>query len=887
MRQRLPTGAVTMLFTDIEGSTRLLDELGDGYPAALGEHRRVLREAFARHGGAEVDTQGDAFFIAFGDATEAVAAAIDGQRSLAPTGIRVRMGLHVGAPTLTDEGYVGIDVHRAARVAAAAHGRQVVITRPVRERLDDAVELRDLGEHRLKDIGEPEWLFQPVIPGLPVEFPPLKSLSTTNLPMPARPLIGRSWELASVCGMLTDGRVVTITGAGGTGKTRLAVEAALEMLDQFPNGVFFVGLAPVSATTMVVPAIADVLGVRESPEQSLLDSVIDHLGARRALLLLDNFEHVSEHATTVDRIVSGTRGVAILVTSREALRISAEQELALEPLTQDAAVELFADRAGADANGLTDDAAGAGICRRLEGLPLAIELAAARSRLLSPRALLRRMERVLPMLTGGGPDLPARQQTLRSTIEWSYGLLAQREQRLFRELSVFAGGGRLEAAEAVTGGDVDLVNSLLDKSLLRTRQDEDGEPRVWMLQTVREYALERLAEQGEELETSRRHADWVAELASDAAPPLLRGSQAEWLLRLEREDDNIRQAVIWSLHNGEPAIALRIVTTLVDFWDAHGRYREVREWLERGLEALPVGELNLRSRGLLTAGMAALHGGGDLPSAKVAAAESIELSRQLSDPALTSRGLSQLAGIAMVEGRFEETIELGEQAAELARGIGDDVLAAFALNCIAVGAYELGETDRSQRLFEETVLLLRAAGDRRNLALLIGNLGTVALLNGDFAAAEEGFRSALDLSREMGERGRLPAEHLDVGIAALLRGRLGAAARQISIARADANETGDAVTVIYAVNATAGLCAARGDDRSCGVLHGAAEAATAERGIEFTASDALIAQHLLEPAAQRVGPAAWDMARAEGRSLALDLALDRALGAASERLVER
>ena len=876
-----------MLFTDIEGSTRLLEELGDGYPAALGEHRRVLREAFARHGGVEVDTQGDAFFIAFGDAAEAVAAAIEGQRALAPIGIRVRMGLHEGTPTLTDEGYVGIDVHRAARVAAAAHGRQVVITRAVRERLDDAVELRDLGEHRLKDIGEAEWLFQPVIPGLPVEFPPLKSLSTTNLPMPARRLIGRSSELASVSGMLGEGRVVTITGAGGTGKTRLAVEVALEMLDQFPNGVFFVGLAPVSAASMVVPAIADVLGVRESPGEPLLDSVIDHLGARRTLLVLDNFEHVSEQATTVDRIVSGTRDVTILVTSREPLRISAEHELALEPLAQGAAVELFADRAGADASGVADDAAVAEICRRLDGLPLAIELAAARSKLLSPPALLRRMERVLPLLTGGGPDLPARQQTLRSTIEWSYGLLAQQEQRLFRELSVFAGGSRLEAAEAVTGGDADLVNSLLDKSLLRTRQDDDGEPRLWMLQTVREYALERLADHGEQVDTSRRHADWMAELAADAAPHLLRSTQAEWLHRLEQDEDNIRQAVTWSLDNGEPATALRIVATLIDFWDAHGRYREVREWLERGLEALPAGAVELRSRVLLTAGLTALHGGGDLPAARAATAESIELSRRLDDPALTSRGLSQLAGIAMVEGRFEETIELGEQAAALARGIGDEVLTAFALNCVAVGAYELGEPDRSQRLFEETVQLLRAAGDRRNLALLIGNLGTVALLNGDFAAAEEGFRSALDLSREMGERGRLPAEHLDVGIAALLRVALEDAAEQFSIALADANESGDAVTVIYAVNATAGLCAARGDDRSAGVLHGAAEAATAERGMEFTASDALITQHLLEPAAQRVGSAAWDMARAEGRSLALDAALDRALGTTSERLVQR
>ena len=887
MQRGLPSGTVTMLFTDIEGSTRLLEELGDGYPAALGEHRRVLRQAFARHGGFEVDTQGDAFFVAFGDAAEAVAAAIEGQRALAPTGIRVRMGLHIGAPSLTEEGYVGIDVHRAARVAAAAHGRQVVITRGVRERLDDTFELRDLGEHRLKGISEVEWLFQPVIPGLPVEFPPLKSLSTTNLPMPARRLIGRSSELASVSGLLAEDRVVTITGAGGTGKTRLAVEAALDVLDQFPNGVFFVGLAPVSAASMVVPAIADVLGVRESPEESLLDSVIDHLGTRRTLLVLDNFEHVSEQATTVNRIVSGTRDVTILVTSREPLRIRAERELALEPLAQAAAVELFADRAGADARRLADDAAVAEICRRLDGLPLAIELAAARSKLLSPPALLRRMERVLPLLTGGGPDLPVRQQTLRSTIEWSYGLLSQPEQQLFRKLSVFAGGSRLEAAEAVTDGDVDLVKSLLDKSLLRARQDDDGEPRLWMLQTVREYALERLAEHGEQIDVHARHADWLAELAANAAPHLLQSTQAEWLHRLEREEDNIRQAVIWSLDNGEPATALRIVATLIDFWDAHGRYREVREWLERGLETLPAGEVELRSRVLLTAGLTALHGGGDLPAAKAATAESIKLSRQLDDPALTSRGLSQFAGIAIVEGRFEETIELGEQAAALARGISDDGLTAFALNCVAVGAYELGETDRSQRLFEETVQLLRAAGDRRNLALLIGNLGTVALLNGDFAAAEEGFRSALDLSREMGERGRLPAEHLDVGIAALLRAALEDAAEQLSIALADADESGDAVTMIYAVNATAGLCAARRDDRSAGVLHGAAEAATAERGIEFTASDELIAQQLLEPAAQRVGSAAWDMARAEGRSLTLDAALNRALGATSEPLIER
>ena len=867
----LPSGEVTLLFTDIEGSTRLLDELGDGYPEALAEHRALLRDAFARHGGVEVDTQGDAFFVVFPSPQGAAEAAIAGQRALMRTRIRVRMGLHTGTPRLTEEGYVGIDVHRGARIGAAAHGGQIVLSKPLEQRLAGAIELRSLGEHRLKDLGEPEWLFQPLVAGLPAEFPPLKTLSTTNLPMPARRLIGRERELQALVAALTDNRLVTITGSGGSGKTRLAVEAASELVDRYPNGVFFVGLAALSSAEMVAPALAGVLGVRQQPGEQIDQALVEHLRDRRALLVLDNFEHVGEAAPLVATTLEAARYVTVLVTSREPLRLSAEHEFALLPLPESSAVELFAERTGA---GVQDDPAVAELCRRLDGLPLAIELAAARARQLSPQAMLERMQTALPLLTEGARDLPARQRTLRATIDWSYQLLSEPERRLLRRLSVFAGGGTGEAIDAVTGADAALLGSLVDKSLVRV--SAGSAPRYWMLQTLREYAAERLRDAGEEAMVRTRLAAWVEQEAARAAPHLLARDQQHWIAQLEREYDTIREVIEWSLELGDPAAAVRIVSLLLDFWDPTGRNQQARGWLERGMSRWSPGDAAVEARAQLALALTSMHSG-NLLAARAAAERALELAEQTGDPALRSQALTHLAGVALHEGNFDQTAALAERSERLARELGDRTLIAFALNCVAIAAVVHGDLERAQPLFEETAEHLRAVGDRRNLALVIANLGNVGMDTGDYAAAEDWFAAAIELSEEIGERGRMPGERADLAAAMLVGGKAEAASQPLAAALVDGAAIGDTATVLASVNMTAGLAAALGDDRTAGMLRGCAEAAADDSGLPWSSTDELVESLLLAPAAERLGESAWNAARMRGRALAMPDAVERAL----------
>src|SRR5215211_1822154 len=434
--RELPTGTVTFLFSDIEGSTKLLEELGEGYADALERHRRVLREAFGHHAGVEVDTQGDAFFAAFERASDALAAAEEAQRDLE---LPVRIGIHTGEPQLTDGGgYVGIDVHRAARICAAAHGRQVVLSERAASLLDGHGDLTDLGLHRLKDLGEPVKLLQLG----EKEFPPLRSLNATNLPAQPGPLVGRERELSELRGLVRDGsRLVTLTGAGGSGKTRLGLQAAAEAVDDFSDGVFWTPIAAVTDPQLVLPTVAQALGAKVP--------LAEYVDEKRMLVLLDNLEQVLEAAPALSELLERCPNLHLLCTSRALLRIAGEREYPVEPLPEEDAVALFRERA-ATAEPIE---AVHEICRRLDGLPLAVELAAARTRLLPPSELLERLERALPILTGGRRDAPERQRTLRATIEWSYDLLGDEEQQLFRRLAVFAGSFTVEAAEAVCHAD--------------------------------------------------------------------------------------------------------------------------------------------------------------------------------------------------------------------------------------------------------------------------------------------------------------------------------------------------------------------------------------------------------------------------------------------------
>jgi predicted ATPase len=545
----LPSGTVTFLFTDVEGSTRLLHSLGaEGYAEALHGHRRVVREACARHGGTEVDTQGDQYFAAFAAAPGALAAATELTAVLAAGPVRVRVGVHTGEPLLTDEGYVGVDVHRAARIAASGHGGQVLVSESTAALVEER--LRPLGEHRFRGLPEPLRIFQ-LGEG---DFPAPASLGTESLPAQPTPFLGRERELADVLALLHDPRVrlLTLTGAGGSGKTRLALQAALESTAEFRDGIYWVELQSLRDAQLVEGAIAQAVGAAED--------LAVQLAAKRALVLLDNFEHVLAAAPKVGELGARLPNLKVLVTSREALRLAGEREYSVPPLTEPEAVAFFVARARATRPDFEEDRAVPEICRRLDCLPLALELAAARVKALSGEDLLQRLERRLPLLTGGPRDAPERQRTLRAAIAWSYELLEPEERRTFGRLAVFAGGCTLEAAEAVCEASIDTIAALVDKSLLR----RDAR-RYVMLETIGEYAGERLEESGEQDELQRRHAEYYLDLARSVEQLIRSPQAAAFLDRLEEDHDNLRAALAW-LSGTTPDRALHLA-----LWGLAGR----------------------------------------------------------------------------------------------------------------------------------------------------------------------------------------------------------------------------------------------------------------------------------------------------------------------------
>jgi predicted ATPase/class 3 adenylate cyclase/tetratricopeptide (TPR) repeat protein len=613
-----PSGTVTLLFSDIEGSTRLLQRTGDAYAGLLAEHRRLLREAFARHDGFELDSEGDAFFVAFEAANDAAAAAAEAQLALArhdwPDGneLRVRMGLHTGEPRMVAGRYVGLDVHAAARVMAAGHGGQVLVTESARTLLDDRFQLRDLGEHRLKDLSGTQRLYQLQIEGLPADFPPLKTLENrpTNLPVQSNAFVGRGRELKEAGELLgrADVRLLSLTGAGGAGKTRLALQLAAAAIDQYPDGVFFVSLAPVRDWELVIPTIAQTLALREQPGETVLETLTEYLRDRRMLLLLDNFEQVVPAAAALSGLLASDPALSLLVTSRTPLRLSGERTYVVPPLALpdtgrlwDAgalaaceSVSLFVERAqAADADfAFSDDNARAvaEICVHLDGLPLAIELAAPRVRALPPAALLRRLDDRLKLLTGGAHDLDERQRTLRATIEWSYELLPSAERELFAQLGVFVGGCRPEAAAALCNPSgsseleiLDGLQSLVENSLLRRKADADGEPRFWMLETIRDYACALLEASGEAEEARRRHAVHFAETAEQLDLESRTGDHSAVLARLDAERDNLRAALDWAREGADGELLLRLATALWGFWAARGYVADGRLALDEAL----------------------------------------------------------------------------------------------------------------------------------------------------------------------------------------------------------------------------------------------------------------------------------------------------------------
>jgi predicted ATPase/class 3 adenylate cyclase len=697
VRPDLPTGTVTFLFTDVEGSTMLLHELGaDGYAEALSEHRRVLREAFSANGGVEVDTQGDAFFVAFSTAPGALAAAAEAQEGLAPGPIRLRMGIHTGTPHVGKEGYVGVDVHRAARIAACGHGGQVLVSASTASLLGTD-QLRDLGEHRLKDLSAPERIYQLGDD----DFPLLESLHQTNLPIPSTPFLGRERELGEVLGLLTraDVRLLTLTGPGGTGKTRLAGQAAGLSSGRYPQGVWWVPLAPLRDPELVLTTAGQTLGSK--------NGLAEHIADKRLLLLFDNFEHLVDAASDLAALLTSCPHLELLVTSREPLHLTGEHEFPVPSFVHEEGVGFFLARARAVKPDFQADEAVPEICRRLDDLPLALELAAARVKALSSAHILERLDQRLPLLTGGARDAPERQRTLRATIAWSHELLSEEERRLFARLSVFAGGCTLEAAEEVADADLDTLQSLLDKSLLRTSED-----RYWMLETIREYAGERLEADGEAEELRLRHANWHLALAEEiASAEAVEGNYD----RLEQEHDNLRAALAAFRGASNSAPELRLVVHLARFWYGAGHLREGLMRLDDVL------------------GRADTLPGHDKLLAHYYA-----------------------AAIALGRGDLERAEQHARAELEMSRALGEHDIGVWALVSLGHVERSRGRLDGARVSYEEALALARGVGDNSDVAAATGALGELAFLERDFARAADLAQQGIELAT---------SSHWDSGVA--------------------------------------------------------------------------------------------------------------------------
>jgi predicted ATPase/class 3 adenylate cyclase len=730
MRRDLPSGTVTFLFTDIQGSTKLLHELGaERYAQVLAEHRQVVRGAVARHGGVEVDTQGDAFFVAFSSASNALAAAEDVRRAEGP--LRVRIGVHSGDAEVTDEGYVGIEVHRAARIAASAHGGQVVVSARTQALVDGTVELVDLGLHRLKDLSRPEKLFQ-LGRG---EFPPLRSLNATNLPAQPGPLIGRERELSELAELVRAERVVTLTGAGGSGKTRLALHAAAECVDEFVDGVFWVPLAAIIDAEIVEPTIGHTIGAQ--------NGVAEHIDEKRLLLVLDNLEQLLPSAASrLAKLHESCPNLRLLVTSRAPLRIAAEREFAVDPLPEADAVTLFRERAFVTE---PEDAV-QGICVRLDGLPLAIELAAARTRVLPPDRLLSRLERALPVLTGGARDAPSRQQTLRATIEWSHDLLSFEEQALFRRLSVFAGSFTLEAAQDVCEADLDTLEALVEQSLVR--RWESG--RLGMLETIRELALEKLEESGEAESFRRRHAEHyleVAESANLSLDAVGRGAQRHDLVIPEQH--NLRAAIDWAT-DSDAELGLRLAVSLENFWITHDSTEGMRRF-EALLERAADVELPLRARATLDySGCAGWSG--DYERCRVAVERSGELFAEAGDEKGVVESLFRLGVLASDTGDLELARRLWEESLEKWERLKHEIGVVQALGNLGWLELEHGDPDRGRELTEKSLEMARRVGWTWWEVAQLGNLAEHALEAGRSEEGQRRARECLALARQIEDR---------------------------------------------------------------------------------------------------------------------------------------
>jgi len=878
----LPTGTVTFLFTDIEGSTKLVERLGTAaWTDLLEAHQAIIRAALASATGVEVKTEGDSFFAVFTSAETAVAAAAAMQRALyahdwpPDAAVRVRMGLHTGEGVIApDADYVGLDVHRAARVASAAHGGQVVLSDTTRALVSGALPggttLRDLGEHRLKDLSRPERISQLVISGVPHEFPPLRTLDATpnNLPVMLTDFIGREAVLAEAHRLLERTRLLTLTGPGGTGKTRLSLQLAADVAERFPDGLYFVALEPISDAALVPSTVAMAMGVQDVSGSSVEDRLRDHLRSRTVLLVLDNMEQVTGAAPFLGDLLRAAPGLTCIVTSRAALRVYGEQEFPvptlsvpdpahlppLEALAQVEGVALFMERARTARPDFRLTEANAPAVARLvaalDGLPLAIELAAARIKVLTPEGILERLAGRLDLLGGGARDLPARQQTLRGAIAWSYDLLDPAIQRLFATIAVFVGGFELEAAEAVCGPGaaggasldvLDGLSSLVDQSLLR-QDAQHTHPRFVMLETIRSFALERLEADGLASAVRRRHAEYFADFAATAMPHLTARDRTAWLDRVQDDHDNLRAAITFAVETGDAHLGMRLVYALWRFWQSRAHLQEGAERTATVL-AIPTDEVRteLRARAL-EAGGGIAYWHGDLQAGARYYDEALEIAREIGDPHLIADSLYN---------------------------------AAMVRNVLEVNSKDIVE--QSMAMLSEAIRLYGETGDQLGAARAMWGLGTAQYFSAEWPLALDTFRAAEE-ALSTGDDDFMHGWVLHMlGTTEIRLGLLDPALEHIRGALVNMQAAGETTGLVLVLDDFADYAAATGDLERSLRLIGAGRALEDATGTGLAAATELVMRRERYRETLRAEDA--DRLLAEGRAMSLDEAVRYALQA--------
>jgi predicted ATPase/class 3 adenylate cyclase len=916
--QVLATQTLTFLFTDIEGSTAMLQGLGETYADVLTAHHELIRASLAAHDGREVDTQGDAFFAVFTSPSGCVAAAIGMQRAFASHAwpaeaqVRVRMGIHSGEASETATGLVGLGIHRAARVAAVAHGGQILVSAAtaalLRDSLPSGTSLRDLGLHRLKDLGRPEQIFQVDSAGLPAAFPPLRSLDNPklrhNLPTQVSSFVGRAAELAEVRRLIADCRLVTLTGAGGAGKTRLGLQVAAGLLDGSGDGVWFVDLAPLQDGDLVAATLANVLGIRADPGRPLIDTLVEAVGERSLLLLLDNCEHVlSTCAKLADALLRSCPNVALLTTSREPLGIDGERVHRvpsmdtpadhddMDAIGETEAVRLFTDRAAQHGARLVWDERTASvigrICRRLDGIPLAIELGAARLTVMSPTELDARLDQRFALLTGGSRAALPRQQTLRAMVEWSWELLNGPERHVLARLSAFAGGFDLGAAEAVAAtGDLPPdevlghLAALVDKSLVQFDNTGSRPARYQLLDTIRHYAAGNLELQHPTAANDVRiaHRDYYVALAEAAAPQLVAHDQAEWLDRLDAELDNLRTAIAFALVQADPAPGFRLLASLRVFWKARGHATEAAADLQALLE-LPVAQHETLLRALALACAAyLLEQAGGYAIAEGYCKEAQAIARATGDDYLAADLLHIRAFVLLRQGQQGAALPLIESGLSLARHLEAPALTARFLSARSFAVDVEGDHAGAARDAAESLRLFRETGDQREVGTIVGNLGYAELSMGDLDSARTHLLESLEIFRSLNDRDGVVYATFNLGLAEYLSGSSGAAEACFAESLDVARRVQMKASIGYAL---IGLAMARSGEAKMGRsarLHGAADQALAVLGETIEPLEGSLRDLDCQRLGSAMGAEAFAAEYAAGRALTSEAVLLLALG---------